>query len=212
MDTLSFIAKLFEHLAWPISAVIICIVLKTPIENLLSRLNKAKHKDTELEFNSDIQRVPNTIASSSSIAEAIPQDPLGLIGEAEQRIYETLDQLNIKTDSEKVKVLAKHHANLQIRSKYAATNSLIFGSQIELLQALNIQNNPVESAFLLSFYEGAKREYPDAYANSTFESYINFIKTFGLINTEDGKYFITVLGRGFLTYLTESGINTKRAY
>ena len=212
MDILTFIAKSIEYLAWPVSAIVICIILKSPIEKLLGRLNKAKHKDTELEFNSDIQRSASTIVKSSNIADAIPQDNLGLIAEAEQRIYDSLKQLGIVSDAEKIKVLAKHHANLQINSNYSLINSLIFGSQIELLQALNVQASPVEVEFLFSFYEAAKKEYPEAYANNTFENYINFIKSFGLINMENGKYFITVLGRGFLTYLAENGINTKRVF
>lgn len=212
MDTLTFITKIIEQLSWPIAAVMISIILKGPIENLLSRLNKAKHKDTEFEFNPDIQRSSTNIVSTSNVADVIPQDQLGLIGEAEQRIYESLENLSIKTDSEKVKVLAKHHANLQIRSTFLAIYNLIFGSQITLLQTLNVQNTSVEREFLLSFYEAAKQEFPDVYDTYSFENYINFLKSVGLINTEKSKYFITVLGRGFLTYLAETGLNTKRAY
>lgn len=212
MDTLTFISKIIEYSAWPISAVVICIVLKSPIENLLSRLNKAKHKDTELDFNPDIQKLAAKIEGSSNIADAIPQDPLGLIKDAEQRIYDSLEQLNIQSDSEKVQVLAKHHANLQIRSAYAEINHLIFESQLALLQALNVQPEPVEIEFLVSFYESAKQKHPDFYETYSFESYINFLKSVGMVNTENGKYFITVLGRGFLTFLTESGISTRRYY
>jgi hypothetical protein len=212
MDILTFIAKLIEHAAWPISAVIIGIVLRSPIEKLLSRLNKAKHKNTELDFNPDVQRVSSNIEGSSSIADAIPHDPLGLIQEAEQRIYSSLENLNIQSDSEKVKVLAKHHANLQIRGAYAEINHLIFGSQLALLQALNVQPQPVEPEFLVSFYESAKQQYPDFYETYSFEGYVNFLKTVGMVNTESGKYFITVLGRGFLMYLAESGSNMRRHY
>ena len=212
MDTLTFISKLIEHGAWPVSAVVICIVLKSPIEKLLARLNKAKHKDTELDFNPDIQKVSANIEGSSNIADAIPQDQLGLIQEAEQRIYDSLNQLNIQTDSEKIKVLAKHHANLQIRSGYAEINNLIFGSQLALLQALNIQSDPVESEFLMSFYESAKQQYPDFYESYSFEAYVNFLKSVCMVNTKGGKYFITVLGRGFLAFLVESGISARRYY
>lgn len=212
MDTLTFITKLLEHSAWPIVTVAICFILKNPIEGLLSRLNKAKHKDTVFDFNSDVQRAPTNIESSISIADAIPQDPLGLISEAENRIYDTLEKLNIQTDSEKVKVLAKHHANLQIRSAYSDINHLIFGSQIALLQALNTQRGPIESEFLLSFYESARKQYPEFYNAYAFEDYINYLKSVGLVNTESGDYFITVLGRGFLAFLAESGINTNKAY
>jgi hypothetical protein len=210
MDTLTFISKLTEYAAWPISAVVICIVLKSPIEKLFSRLIKAKHKDTVLDFNPDIQRVSANIGGGSSIADAIPHDPLGLIQEGEQRIYDALAQLNIQTDSEKVKVLAKHHANLQIRSAYSEINRLIFGSQLALLQALNVQSQPVER--LISFYESAKQRYPDFYKTYSFESYINFIKSVRLVKTEGGKFFITTFGRGFLMYLIESGINIVRHY
>ena len=138
MDTLTFISKFFEHSAWPISAVIICFVLKSPIEKLLGRLNKAKYKGSEFNFNPNIQKVTTNIESSSNIAAVMPNDQLGLINEAKQRIYESLEEMEIKSDSEKVKVLAAHHANLQIRSTYAEINNLIFGSQIALIQALNI--------------------------------------------------------------------------
>jgi hypothetical protein len=109
-------------------------------------------------------------------------------------------------------VLAKHHANLQIRSAYSEAYNLIFGSQILLLQALNMQREPVESLFLITFYESAKNQYPEFYSSYTFESYINFLKAVGFINTENGKYFITVLGRGFLTYLVETGSNFRKGF
>lgn len=212
MDTLTFISKIIEFGAWPVAAVIICFVLKIPIEKLLGRINKAKHKDTELSFNSDIQKVANSLEGSADIVDTLPNDPLGLINEAEQRIYQTLEDLNVQSDVEKLKVLARHHGNLQIRSAYSEINHLIFGSQIALLQALNVQPDPVETQFLVSYYESAKQQYPEFYENSSFEIYLNFLKSSGLVNTKDGKYFITVLGRGFLAYLAESGSSTKRLY
>ncbi len=212
MDKLTFITKLVEASVWPIAAIVICVLLRAPISSLLARLNKAKHKDTELNFDPEAQKSPTAISISSNIADAVPQDPLGLIKEAEERIYKSLEALNINNESEKVKVLAKHHANLQIRSGYFEAYNLIFGSQILLLQALNVQREPVESQFLVTFYESAKNQYPDFYSSYTFESYINFMKTVGFINTEHGKYFITVLGRGFLTYLVETGSNLRKIF
>lgn len=212
MDTLTFISKIIEHSAWPISALVICVVLKSPLAKLLSRLTKAKHKDTELDFNPDNQKQPANIEGNPSIADALPQDSLGLINEAEQKIYTSLEQLNVQSETEKVKVLAKHHANLQIRSVYSEINHLIFGSQIALLQALNIQPDPVETEFLISYYESAKQQYEDFYGSYSFESYVNFLKSAGMVNTKEGKYFLTLLGRGFLSFLTESGINAKRPY
>ncbi len=212
MDYLTFFTKLAEHSSWPITAIVVCVVLKNSIEKLLGRLNKAQHKDTILDFNQDIQKVSAQFEGNISIADAIPHDPLGLIGEAEKRIYDALKQLNVQSDPEKIKVLTKHHASLQIRIAYTEIYYSIFGSQIALLQALNIQINPVESEFLVSFYDAAKQQYPEVYNSYSFESYINFLKSVGYVNTDQGKYFITFLGRGFLTFLAESGKNPSRMY
>ena len=135
-----------------------------------------------------------------------------VISKAEEKISYALEQLNLKDDSEKVKVLSKHHANLQLINIYSEIYHLIYGSQLELLQALKAQGSPVENEFLISFYEMAKQQYPDCYKSYSFESYINFLKSAGLVNTGNGRYFITNLGLGFLMHLAKSGINTNRAY
>jgi len=211
MDVLTFISKLFEFTAWPISIVLVCKVLKTPLQELLDRLISAKHKDTEFGFAPKTQNAPK-IDNNSQIADAVPQDALGLIKEAEDKIYESLDNLGIKSAEDKVKVLAKHHANLQINSAYSQINSNIYGSQFSLLQALNLQQNPVELSFFNSYYDSAKSKYPEQYKSFSFDNWLNFMKNSGLLNTSDGKYFLTVFGRGFLTALTQAGINQNRVY
>ncbi len=212
MDTFTLISKLAEFLAWPIAAIVICIVLKTPIDGLLKRLTKAKHKDTELDFGAEIQSSSITIEGRRDISHAIPPDPLGLVTEAEGRIYESLNLLNVNSEEEKVRVLAKHHASLQIRSAYNEIYFRIFGSQILLLQALNNQSEHVEERFFKTFYESAKKENPEFYSQYSFESYVNFLKAVGLINLKSDKYFLTTLGRGFLIHIAEFGLDIKRPY
>jgi predicted transcriptional regulator len=122
--------------------------------------------------------------------------------------------LNIDSDENKVKVLATHYADLQIRSTYIQINSSIFNSQLLLLQALNTQTSNVELSFFDSYYKAAKNSHPDQYETYSFEAWLNYMKSSGLIITEDEKYIITAFGRGFLTALTEAGVgvNTKRMY
>ena len=212
MDYLTFLSELVGHISWPIAAGFICWQLKDAISNLLQRLIKASHGDTTLDFGQDTGINPADRQTNVKIADAVPDGPLGLIAESEGRIYSSLDELKLTTDEEKLKVLAKHHANLQLQSEYVDINQHIFGSQIALLQALNVQPTPVEPEFLESFYSVAKQRHPDEFENYSFESYINFLKTRGLIRSEEGCYFLTVLGRGFLSFLTERGINAHRAY
>jgi hypothetical protein len=211
MDALTFVSKLFEFTAWPLASVILGVVLKQPLEKLLARLTSAKHKGTEFGFAPDNQNTPK-LTNSGSIVDAVPQDSLGLIGEQEAIIYKSLEDLKIDSAEDKVKVLAKHHANLQIRSAYAQINSVIYNSQLLLLQALNTQASPVELSFFFSYYDAAKNTYPDHYETYNFEDWLNFMKGSRLINTKDEKYFITLFGRGFLIALTEIGANQKRVY
>jgi hypothetical protein len=211
MDALTFVSKLFEFTAWPVAVVVICIKLKQPLEKLLSRLTSAKHKDTELGFSPEAQNAPK-LESNVSVADAIPQDALGLIAEQEAIIYKTLENLKIENAEDKVKVLAKHYANLQIQSEYNQINSTIYNSQLLLLQALNVQATSVELSFFNSYYDAAKNSYPDFYETYSFEAWLNYMKNRGVINTKDEKYFITVLGRGFLMAITEAGVNQKRVY
>lgn len=50
MDWKTFIANIVGSLAWPLVVVFIVWLLKDKIGDLLPRLKKLKHKDTELEF------------------------------------------------------------------------------------------------------------------------------------------------------------------
>ena len=211
MDILTFLSSLIDSVAWPVSAFAISFVLKTPITDLLARLKSANHKDTELSFDPK-QNTTLKLESSTALGNSIPQDSLGLISEAKSKIIASLDQLGISNPEERVEVLASHHANLQIRASYSQINLTIYESQLTLLVALNTQPNPVEPDFVISYYTAAKKKHPEHYENISFESWSNYLRTNGLINTESGKYFLTVFGRGFLAALVEAGVNQPRTY
>ena len=50
MDWKTFIAEIMGALAWPVVAIFAIFILKDKLGELLPRLKKLKHKDTELEF------------------------------------------------------------------------------------------------------------------------------------------------------------------
>lgn len=57
MDYLSFIAKVIESLAWPISTVVVIAMLKQGIVNLLPKLRQLKYKDLQLDFQESVRRI-----------------------------------------------------------------------------------------------------------------------------------------------------------
>ena len=57
MTALEFIASLVESLAWPTAVIVLVILLREDLSKILSRLVRLKHNDTELEFESELDRV-----------------------------------------------------------------------------------------------------------------------------------------------------------
>jgi hypothetical protein len=66
MDTLTFIAKLVEFLAWPSAAVILVLLLRGEIKGLFRYVKKVKAGPMEAEFEREVKELKAT-------AEAQPQ-------------------------------------------------------------------------------------------------------------------------------------------
>lgn len=54
MDAL---AKIAETLAWPVTAIIIVMLLRAPLQQLIPTLKKLKYKDIELEFEREASKI-----------------------------------------------------------------------------------------------------------------------------------------------------------
>lgn len=215
MENFENILKLAEIAAWPLAFIIAVIVavyaLRESLGGLLARLNKANLKGTVLEFNTDVQKA-EPIKDKPNIEDVSPHDPFGLIRESEGAISEHFEQLILASDSEKISLLIKHIADLQLRMAYINSLRIIFGSQYDLLVALNSQAAPVGREFLKSFYDEAKDRHPRLYESYSFEEYLNYLVLNGFVISEKGGNRISNFGRSFLTFITENGINISRPY
>ena len=61
MNILEFISKIIESIAWPVSIIILGIVLKNPIKSLIPLLTKLKYKDIELQFGNDLTNLTEKV-------------------------------------------------------------------------------------------------------------------------------------------------------
>lgn len=212
MDTLTLISNSIEHLAWPIAAVVLAKILKEPIKELLQRLTKANVKGNEFNFATPGQQRIESPESNTAIADSVPADPLGLQMELEKRINDDLATRKLEAPEDKVTVLVKHHAALQLKNSYIIVYNQIFGSQISALQSLNIQKEPIGADVLCIFYTAAHEKSPDLYKNYSFQQYLDYLTGSGLVGVDERGYFITNYGRGFLMFLSETGITTNKAF
>ncbi|MEH8019351.1 hypothetical protein MN202_19115 [Rheinheimera muenzenbergensis] len=66
------LVRIFEVLAWPITTLIIVIMLRSPFLELISTLKKLKYKDLELEFEKEAQNI--LAAAERDLPEPIKPD------------------------------------------------------------------------------------------------------------------------------------------
>jgi hypothetical protein len=76
MDWKTFIAQIITSLAWPLVVVFLIYQLKDRLAELLPRLRKLKHKDTELEFSEKLNELAvesDAIKEGNTVADKRPE-------------------------------------------------------------------------------------------------------------------------------------------
>lgn len=62
-EILDFIQSIIASIAWPITTVILIVILKKPISNAFNRLSKLKYKETELDFVTELKNAKEVAKS-----------------------------------------------------------------------------------------------------------------------------------------------------
>src|SRR5574344_764540 len=75
MDWKTFIAQIINSIAWPLVVVFIVYQLKDRLAELLPRLKKLKHKDTELEFAEKLNELAIDSEATKETTPAIERKP-----------------------------------------------------------------------------------------------------------------------------------------
>jgi len=57
MDSLTFISELIKAVAWPVTAIVLVILLRKPIVELIPLLRRLKYKEFELEFSQEVSEL-----------------------------------------------------------------------------------------------------------------------------------------------------------
>lgn len=127
------------------------------------------------------------------------------------------DHMNLKSlisPNQKIERLEKYSTILQVTHHFELLYSLIFGSQIMILQELNTLK-PATRESVKPHYNNAKKANIKYYKGYTYESYLNFMLSCSLIkiNNQDNwnnDIRITTLGKDFLRYLTETNKDVNK--
>lgn len=75
MNILAFLASIVQSLAWPAVVVFLVYLLRDSITDLIPRLRRFKHKDTELEFDVELKAIEATFTPITKSLKDSPANP-----------------------------------------------------------------------------------------------------------------------------------------
>ena len=72
MDWKQFISSIAESFAWPISAIILVLILRTQLGKLMEKIYHVKYKDLELDFEKVKEQAKAIAASEKKLKQISP--------------------------------------------------------------------------------------------------------------------------------------------
>ena len=124
-------------------------------------------------------------------------------------IEKELQAKNLPIDSETARVLLGYTAALGVGYDFQRIYSFIWGSQISILNFLNSAHSATRTV-IQPFYDLAAIQYPDTFSSYTFEQYIDFLASQGLIQINNNLFTITFKGRSFLLFIVSQGYTQNK--
>ena len=120
--------------------------------------------------------------------------------------------MNLDTSrQETVDLLIQHLAVNQAAATAERIYRTIFGSQIAMLKLLNTRGGTAARGGLEAVYDVAKSRSPDQYGTYSFQQWINYSLSQGLLSTNDSEQFsITIDGIEFLKWMTDVAVTEDK--
>lgn len=220
--------------SWPVPAciavVLIALILKSPLSSLLGRVVEAKWKDLSLTAAAPQERQLEPAAISGGAGRAITSEVTGnsaadeLLRDAASNVDMALIDLRANSifadfevreipDGKRETVLVKLLAAALIREFWERLNAIILGSQLRLIELASGNSLGITDKDIADIYQGAATQYPDFYGRFTFDAWLEFLTSSGLLQKQsDHAYSLTPAGRGFLKYLIDQGFSLTSRY
>jgi len=202
-----------DILIWPsvvlIIAIFFLLVYKKDISGLLSRVSGFKISSFNATTKQDLANKP---LDSSSSDELMKMFDSKFLLEREKYIKDDLNNRGITEDKESIKVLIRHLAGTQVQLIFERIYAMIYGSQIIILQHLNTKSNGDTKETILPIYSSATQQYVEEYKNYPFDEYMGFLTNYSLVEKKNDRFFITHIGRDFLTFIAQTGKPIFKAY
>jgi hypothetical protein len=201
MEYLKLLVDLAKAIAWPSAVFALGYMFRSDVRALFPRLTKAG--PSGLEFDPARQ----LLAVTSKELKVLPgfPDRTPMITKVETDLHAELDIID---PDKRIDVLIRHLAVARLGRNFEQILRILFGSQIRALRTLSEaeggRTSPAES---VTYFDEVKAKYADFYEKNTFDEWIQYPVSAGLIEPKNEQVTITELGREFLTYMNALGLS-----
>jgi hypothetical protein len=227
--------ELLAHIPIALAIVILGLAFRKPLFLWLNRFGRMKAGDLSVELSSQADQ--QVIASESMVSQAglvsgEPSPATAAVAAAptnDSMRTETLknagippviieQEYAIRRDLEHVLagdqqvLLIRHLAITQLNLLAEQTYRLIFGSQLEVLQHLNLYGATSKQKLVEMFYEPAAGKHSAVYSKITTEGFFRFLESNNLVVSEAQSYRLTPRGKAFLEWIVTQGILPKKLF
>ena len=224
-----------RFLSWPVVIFCLALIFKNPVTQFIESIDLLKWKagGGEVEFSRKAnqqseaaERTPKDPLALSSgeqqlrlpLAEDIAQrrETVKGFGGNNAAVLIQIDALKADFDKlhfqlnepETTEILIRHLAVTQLYQRAEFLYRLIFGSQMAAMEKMN-WSGPLEVSEVMPFFERARKRSPRFYGDTSFERWVGFLVTQGVVGFSDGRYGISIFGREFLNFVVEQGLPRK---
>lgn len=175
----------------------------------MDRIKGVKYGRAEIQTESPSQEpVDTTVSSTEKLMKALDNP---ILQEGEDLISETLRKAGVKEGPEREKLLIRYLAATNLALALQRIDSVIWGSQIYILEHLNVSRSGVlKEEIKTAYYDDAVKKWPPTFTNYSYDNYLGFLKDSNLVHEQDGYLLITMLGVEFLQYLARIGKSGAR--
>ncbi len=193
-------------IVWASAVVIIAIFFmvsfRKDISSLLGRVREITRDGIRTSSRAPQQAPEKKESSVDELMKVFDSATLRL---QEKAIQKDLEAKGLTESPDAVKILVRHLAATQLTLAFEKINSLIWGSQIRILEFLNTTPQGATAESLKAFYDVAASAYLETFQSYSYSIYMGFLTAIGLTTESAGKISISQLGVEFLSYLAATG-------
>lgn len=202
---------MIDALAWPAVGLILGLVVifafRGSIIRKIERITRASKEGVSFERPQD----PEPPKSEALSFDELMKQPISAtVLEREKLVTSQLVNLPLKTDAERIAVLERAVASVNIDLEFTRIAHIIFGSQLNFLVQLSGTRHGLTKLHAESAYAATAAQHPDLYKERPFEDWLGYLLNANLLIADGDRFDITQFGTDFLKYLVDARLAYDR--